>query len=101
METHELSNSRQQAYFLAIIDQICRRYAGSITSWIRSTERNKLVGGHPHSQHLTGTAVDIVLDDKNKQQEVIRMATQLGLVAMLEEDHIHIQLHRKKNETTQ
>lgn len=86
----------QQAYFLAIILQLCRRYAGSITSWIRTPTRNAKVGGTPTSQHITGTAVDIVLDNPKDADNLIKTAKQLGLQAFNEQDHIHIEVPPKR-----
>lgn len=38
------------------------RYNGSVISWGRSKKRNKLVGGHEDSFHLSWLATDIVFD---------------------------------------
>ncbi len=64
---------------------------GSVTSWIRSPSRNKLVGGATNSRHLLGLAVDIVLDDRASDLAIFKKcAEQLDLWLLDETDHIHI-----------
>lgn len=85
--------------FLANIVWLCGEHDASVTSWLRTPARNKQVGGHPQSQHLIGTAIDLVCDQEDDKQPLMEAARKLGLIAFDEGDHIHIQLHRKKNET--
>jgi len=59
------------------------------TSWWRSAARNAAVGGHPYSQHLVGWALDVAGPD---QQQFAKRARQLGLIAVQEADHVHVQL---------
>jgi hypothetical protein len=59
------------------------------TSWWRSDVENTAVGGHPHSQHLFGFAFDLVA---NSSQEIADAVNGIGLIAVPEFDHLHIQL---------
>lgn len=76
-------------------------YPGSVTSWFRSTQRNKMVGGGPGSWHLAGLAADIVLDNpqttdrpatKQIRDKCVDRARRLGLDAVDEGDHIHVEV---------
>lgn len=91
-----MSTGRQMATFIAQVAMLCLDHDASVSSWIRTPERNKRVGGHPQSQHLTGTACDLVTDQVEDKQPLIEAATKLGLVALDEGDHIHIQLGKNK-----
>ena len=77
--------------FAGKIDLLNTRFAFSVTSWFRSTNRNKLVGGHANSLHLVGLAVDIIVDNPAQAQELTSFAHQLGLLAIVEKDHVHVQ----------
>lgn len=83
-------------HFVENILRLALEHRASVTSWIRTSQRNYQVGGHPQSQHLTGTAVDLVLDDFENKPAVLEAARKLNLVAIDEGDHIHIQLYRVK-----
>lgn len=89
-----MTNTRQ--IFLEKILWLCTTYQGSVTSWLRTTRHNQNVRGHPQSQHLSGTAVDVILDDPAKTTNFIFEAQALNLVALDEKNHIHVQLPRKK-----
>ena len=63
---------------------------GVITSWWRSPERNDQVGGDSESQHLLGTALDIV--PRGETSEAIEAAAAgEGFQVVVEREHIHIQ----------
>ena len=47
-----------RSQFLEVISVGMIKYGGNTESWIRSTEHNSFVGGHPDSFHLSGEAVD-------------------------------------------
>jgi len=74
------------------VASLCLCYRCSVTSWIRTTKRNREKGGVPHSLHLLGYAVDVVPDNWAVATDVMRRARRLGLRAILEPDHIHLQL---------
>ncbi|RTY14787.1 hypothetical protein EKT70_05995 [Stenotrophomonas geniculata] len=65
----------------------------TMTSGVRSAERNAQVGGQPNSQHLTGTAADYTVPN-NLKPAFLSRARQLGYQAIDEGDHIHLQLPR-------
>ncbi len=60
-----------------------------ITSWVRTPAKNDEVGGEVDSQHLIGTAVDVV--GPNLPYFAIR-CTEEGLICVNEPDHLHVQL---------
>lgn len=62
----------------------------SVTSWIRTEKHNERVGGAEESQHLTGLAVDVVLDDKKDKAFFLRKLDSVGYYYLDEGDHIHI-----------
>jgi uncharacterized protein YcbK (DUF882 family) len=78
----------------AIALTLCEQYGASVTSWYRTPRRNRAVGGHPSSLHLKGLAVDLVADDPSAHPTIAAHARRLGLVAIQEEDHVHIQARR-------
>lgn len=65
----------------------------TMTSGMRTAERNQQVGGAGNSQHLTGTAADYAVPPQLKPAFISR-AKQLGYQAIDEGDHIHLQLPR-------
>ena len=77
--------------FAGKIELLKELFPFSVTSWFRSKKRNAAVGGHPQSKHLTGFAVDVVLDDPKDTPQFLRTVNALGLGFLEEDDHIHIQ----------
>ncbi len=65
--------------------------AAQPTSWWRSTSRNLEVGGAARSQHLLGWAVDFA-GPRDENARMVAVARQLGLVAVDEGDHVHLQM---------
>lgn len=63
----------------------------SVTSWFRTRAHNTAVGGVPNSKHLLGLAVDVVLDTSGYREQLMVDAGRLGLWALDEGDHIHLQ----------
>lgn len=68
----------------------------SMTSGVRSPERNAAVGGQPNSQHLRGTAADYAVPPQLKPAFMSRVR-QLGYTPIDEGDHVHIQLPKGAN----
>lgn len=77
--------------FAGKIDLLNKLFPLSITSWFRSKKRNAAVGGHPQSKHLSGFAIDVVLDDPKDKPQFLKTVNALGLGFLDEGDHIHIQ----------
>lgn len=61
-----------------------------LTSWWRTPEHNRAVGGHPESQHLVGLAFDLVAPPL-AMHRIAQRARDVGLVAVNEGDHVHLQ----------
>lgn len=66
-------------------------FGGQVTSWYRDQVNNDRVGGAPHSQHLLGFAYDVVPPDRVTWPSYAHAARSLGMVAVVEDDHIHVQ----------
>lgn len=88
---HEI---RVQEFALAVY-RYCVRVHGSVTSWVRTPNRNRAVGGVMRSNHLTGLAVDVVLDEhlthKIATDARHMLAAHLGLRLVIEGDHDHLE----------
>lgn len=80
--------------FLELILLTCMKHKCSVSSWIRTEKHNEKVGGSSNSQHLLGLAVDLVPDDTDWDPIVIDLL-RLGLKAIKEKDHIHVQALNK------
>ena len=78
--------------FLHKILHLSCRFNFSVTSWIRSPKHNEKVGGVRNSMHLLGLAVDVILDDWSETDVFIKACKRIGLLAITEGDHIHIQI---------
>nr|QJB19233.1 MAG: hypothetical protein [Microvirus sp.] len=80
-------------FSLAVFDY-CFYFGGSVTSWLRSQRRNRLVGGVDHSFHIYGLAADVVLDDFSMSTVADReaFAAALGLKLIFEGSHDHLML---------
>ena len=59
-----------------------------VTSWWRDSAHNAAVGGDAHSQHLLGTAFDVVGPNP---AEIARAFASAGFVVIPEADHVHVQ----------
>ena len=80
----------------AFVDQL-RAYVawsrGSVTSYIRSPERNAQVHGHKDLLHLVGLAADVAYSPNPTPPiaQAKRRATKLGLRLIREGSHDHLQ----------
>ncbi|KKN74081.1 hypothetical protein LCGC14_0394210 [marine sediment metagenome] len=63
----------------------------SVTSWWRSPERNKKVGGVGNSWHLCGRGLDVIPDTDEDRAEILRLAPILDLEVINEGDHLHLE----------
>jgi hypothetical protein len=76
--------------FAAAVVGYCLAFSASVTSWARTVDRNKLVGGHVRSAHLAGLAVDCVYDGAPPGPEADTWLALHGLQRLSEGDHDHI-----------
>jgi hypothetical protein len=67
------------------------KWAFSVMSWGRTIEHNKEVGGVDSSLHLLWLGLDIVLDVMKREPGFEGDAKKVGLVALFEVDHYHLQ----------
>ena len=77
--------------FGARVFALCFKHQGSISSWGRTEKHNKNVGGVDNSYHLLWMGCDVVLDDMIQNPAFEVDAGELGLKAILEGDHYHLQ----------
>lgn len=78
-------------YFCHATLFLCKLHRGSVTSWIRSEQRNAAQGGVTDSWHLDGLAADITPDDPARKSFLIVDAVKLGMDAIDEGNHVHIE----------
>ena len=77
--------------FVEKILELRKQFDFSVTSWIRSAERNHDVGGKTNSKHLLGLGLDTVLEKAENKESFFTAIKNLGLRFLDEGDHIHIQ----------
>jgi len=77
--------------FVAAVVQVRLVVAFSVGSWVRTSRRNKDVGGDPWSRHLDACAVDAYPDDPADRERAARECKRVGLVLVDEGDHWHLQ----------
>ena len=65
-----------------------------VTCTMRTPAENAMVGGKPHSKHLTGGAVDIRTSNLTAQDklDVADVAKHFKLKCLDEGDHLHMQI---------
>lgn len=97
LEQHDLIQRASSAFTGAVV--FSWRQSGSpgnviVSSFARTPERNRDVGGKRGSQHLIGTAVDLVnlVGGSMVLSNLAANAKLVGLVAVPESDHLHLQL---------
>ncbi|MUV13595.1 D-Ala-D-Ala carboxypeptidase family metallohydrolase [Noviluteimonas gilva] len=78
----------------AAIQQLAGRFGGQISSMVRTPEHNREVGGVPNSQHIRGTAGDVVIGDPAMRRSYMEAAKGMGFSVIDEGDHLHTQLPR-------
>lgn len=73
-----------------VIDYVSH-FHGSVTSWIRTPEHNRAVGGVETSPHIFGLGADVVYDAVPELAAAQAFAAALGLHVVREHDHDHLQ----------
>ena len=80
-----------QLSFAVRVFGACFKHHGSVSSWGRTGKHNKDVGGVDGSIHLLWLGIDVVLDEMKKNLGFEKDCDKLGLVALFEGDHYHLQ----------
>lgn len=74
--------------------ELHQEFQFSETSGWRTAKRNKRVGGHPASKHLSGLGIDCVLDDPRHTGAFTKAVRAKGLSFLNEGDHLHVQVRK-------
>ena len=77
--------------FAKAIFVYAQKYPASVTSWGRTPEHSKAVGGFDGDPHTWWLAVDLVYDQTPDLAEATAYAKTLGLWLIRESDHDHFQ----------
>lgn len=79
--------------FAEVLMAWCYHFRGSVSSWGRTPERNRTVGGVPLSAHQLWLAADVVYAPLPAPPVVVAtaMAERLGVKLIREDDHDHLQ----------
>lgn len=77
--------------FVQSVILLCSKYRGSVSSWGRTPKHNKDVGGVENSIHMLWLGCDVVLDEMSTNVKFEADAEFLGLKAIFEVDHYHLQ----------
>lgn len=78
--------------FAPIVQAILDIPGTRLTSGRRSPAQNAAVGGVPNSQHLRGSAADIVATTPDQKNRIRTIARGYGLEVIDEGDHLHIEM---------
>ena len=77
--------------FIERVVLVCSKHRGSVSSWGRTPKHNKDIGGVEGSIHMLWLGCDVVLDEMKKNLEFEADAAKIGLKAIYEKDHYHLQ----------
>jgi len=77
--------------FIMAVVFLSYKYRGSVSSWGRTLKHNTDVGGVSDSWHMLWLGCDVVLDEMKKNKAFVDDAKALGLRAIWEKDHYHLQ----------
>jgi len=80
-----------RAEFAEALFTYCAITSASVTSYIRTRERNRDVGGVENSGHRFGLAADVQYDGEPSPSARNELAKRLGLRLFIEPEHDHVQ----------
>lgn len=78
-------------HFTENVFLLLQKAPASVTSWCRTTSRNRLVKGVPGSLHLRCLAVDVVPENRKSRMLILHLARRFKLLAIDEIDHVHLE----------
>jgi hypothetical protein len=78
--------------FCALVITLRSKWQFSVTSWGRTVKHNKDVGGVEGSDHLMWVGMDVILEPMEKNLDFEKDAGKIGLMALFEKDHYHLQI---------
>jgi uncharacterized protein YcbK (DUF882 family) len=80
-------------WLLPRLNDLLRAFPEAVaTSWYRDSLGNRGVGGATYSQHLLAFAADFSMP-RGQMRAFTVAATELGMVAIDEGDHVHVQMY--------
>ncbi len=79
------------ATFAVLVATYRRAFNGSVTSWGRSADRNKALGGVPNSRHLYDLAADVVPGPGFTDDRRTGYGARLELWVLVEGTHDHLE----------
>ena len=74
------------------VNQAAADLPATVSSWYRTVAHNREVDGAASSQHLIGTAMDVVLP--RDSYALLRSRLRWAQFTLDEGDHLHVQLYR-------
>lgn len=77
--------------FVQSVILLCAKHRGSVSSWGRTPKHNQDVGGVENSIHMLWLGCNVVLDEMSTNAKFEADAEFLGLKAIFESDHYHLQ----------
>ena len=77
--------------FAALVITLRSKWNFSATSWGRTVKHNKDVGGVAGSNHVLWLGLDAILEPMGKNIDFEADAAKIGLQAIFEKDHYHLQ----------
>ena len=77
--------------FAALVITLRTKWFFSVSSWGRTVTRNKALGGVEGSNHLLWLGMDVILEPMVKNIDFEADAAKIGLQAIFEKDHYHLQ----------
>ena len=78
--------------FCALVITLRSKWQFSVTSWGRTVKHNIEVGGVDGSNHLMWVGMDVILEPMEKNLDFEKDAGRIGLTALFEKDHYHLQI---------
>ncbi len=76
--------------FISNVITLRTKYQFSVSSWGRTVQHNKDVGGEVGSDHLLWLGLDVLLEPMVKNLDFEKDCSILGLIALFEKDHYHL-----------